>query len=563
MQRHSALQYNEGQLEKQRHDGTLSKYHPVLNYLNLMILQEALTELLCFFRVNYEAINRLYIKIVRSCQTYNPQLEDYRSIIHGHCAEHRKAYNKCVEQLHRIHARVAIYQNHESTRRVDPHSLDQDNQAVAAIFHESDKLSVVQNGYCRTPLHFAAMYGMINLCTYALSKVIPTEECILLQDGAGFTPLHVSVAHGHVEITRLLLQAIDKPSTLLPDDLLHIALRLENDAMVKLLVSRLVGVKHKSSSGESCLYIATQLGRDDYVRLLLPILCSDFIDAAESAYQWTPLFIGCVEGHISTVKLLLDAGADTTRLDYRGWTAQENAAFRGHLPVAEMFSFINVAPNLSCSHQRIDPQRKTGSSFKVRPGIANVILNLGGLQERQLSKSSTLELSNTLGHGLVLNISTSECPTPIERTVPLLDDPVDDTFVFAVRNPAEVAIIFDLRRMGVERDDYSALIGTGVSFLYSQTTCLGARHGPLLREQSVPILSKDTLKLLGTITFSFLIAEPYYQLEHPSPSVRFLETLNSVQLVGHRGAYFRHTSIPCMLTLLKGLVRILGRAFFS
>lgn len=477
LQHHSVLQYDEEQL------GTLTKNRPDLIYPNLMILQEALIEILWFYRVNYEAMNRIYIKLVRSGQACRPELEDYRSMLRGHCAEHRKAYNKCVDQLDRVQARVATYQSDKSASPVDPHSLDQDYRVVA-----------------------------------------------------GFTPLHVSVARGHVEVAQLLLPAIDKPSTLIPDDLLHIALRREDDAMVKLLVSRLVGLKHKSSSGESCLYIAAQLGREDYLRLLLPMSGSDFIDAAESACQWTPLFIGCVEGHISTVRLLLDAGADTTRLDYLGWTAQENAAFRGHLPVAEMFSTINATPKLSCSPPRNDPQHKKASSFEVSPGLANVILNLGGLQERKQSKSSTLDLPGTLGHGLVLSISTSESPTSIERMVPLFDDPVDDTLVFAVKHPAEAAIIFNIRKRGDERDDHGALIGTGVAFLYAQTTCLGARHGTLLRESSVPILCKDTLRLLGTITFSFLIVEPYYQLECPSPSVTCLEALSSVQLVGHRGA---------------------------
>ncbi|KAF2872113.1 Glycerophosphoryl diester phosphodiesterase family-domain-containing protein, partial [Massariosphaeria phaeospora] len=387
----------------------------------------------------------------------------------------------------------------------------------------------------RTPLHFSATYGMVNLCMHVLSNVSPIKKYILLQDGSGFTTLHISVARGHVEVAQMLLSAIDKPSTLIPDDLLHIALRHEDDAIVNLLVSRLVGLKHKSSSGESCLYIAAQLGRDDYLRLLLPMLGSDLIGAAESACQWTPLFISCVEGHISTARLLLDAGADSTRLDYLRWTAQENAAFRGHLPVAELFSAINATLKLSCSPPRNHPQRKKSSSFEVNSGQANIILYLGGLQERKLSKSSTLDLPGTLGHGLVLNISIKESPASIERMVPLFNDPVDDSLVFAVKHPAEAAIIFNIRKGDTERDDHDALIGTGVTFLDAQTTILGARHGTLLREHSVPILCKDTLRLLGTITFSFLIVGPYYQLECPSPSFRYLEAPGSVRLIGHRG----------------------------
>ena len=140
----------------------------------------------------------------------------------------------------------------------------------------------------------------------------------MLQDEAGLDPLHISVARGHTDVVQLLLSAIDEPSTLIPNDLLHIALRREDDAMVKVLISKLVGLEHKSSSRECCLYIAAQIRREDYLRLLLPKLNSDLIDAPESACQWMPLFIGCVEGNVSTVKLLLEARADTARLDYLG-----------------------------------------------------------------------------------------------------------------------------------------------------------------------------------------------------------------------------------------------------
>jgi len=554
------LQHDEEHLENSWNGDMLVEYRSDLIYLNLVSLQDALIELLWFYRVNYEAMNRIYIKLVGSGQASSSELEDYRHVIRGQSAEHRKAYNKCVDQLNRVQARVAAYQSDKSASRVNSHTLDHDHRVVAAISRESSKMSIMQmrSGHGWSPLHFSATYGMVNLCMHVLSSVSPIEKYVLLQDDAGLTPLHISVARGHVEVAQLLLSAIDKPSMLIPGDLLHIALRHEDDAMVKLLVSRSVGLKHKSSSGESCLYIAAQLGRTDYLHLLLPNLGPDFIDTAESACQWTPLFIGCVEGHISTVKLLLEAGADSTRLDYLGWTAQENAAFRGHLPVAEVFSTINATLNLSCSLPRNGPQRKKASSFEVNPGLGNVILNLGGLQEGKLSKSSTLDLPGTLGHGLVLSISTSESSTSIERMVPLLDDPVDDTLVFAVKHPSEATIIFKVRKGDAERDDRDALIGIGVAFLYAQKTCLGARHGTLLREQSVPILCKDTLRLLGTVTFSFLIVEPYYQLECPSPSMKCLGDPGSVQLVGHRGACFPYTGISHMLNLLKGLVRILG-----
>jgi hypothetical protein len=97
-------------------------------------------------------------------------------------------------------------------------------------------MSIKQSGHDHTPLHFGATFGMINLYMHVLSKISPYEKHILLQNGARFTPLHISAARGYVEVARLLFSAMDKLSTMIPDDLLHIALRREDDATVKLLV---------------------------------------------------------------------------------------------------------------------------------------------------------------------------------------------------------------------------------------------------------------------------------------------------------------------------------------
>jgi glycerophosphodiester phosphodiesterase len=259
------------------------------------------------------------------------------------------------------------------------------------------------------------------------------------------------------------------------------------------------------------------------------------VDATEYSSLWTPLFVGCVEGHFSTVKLLLDAGADSTRLDYLGWTAQENAAFRGHLPVAELFSATNATSKRSCALPSSVLQRKKASLVDASPGLSHVVLNLGGLQEREMSKYLALNLPDIPGHGLLLSISTSESTTSVERMIPLFDDLVDDTLVFAFRNLSKAAIVFNIRKRDAEQEDHGTLVGTGIALLYTQSMCLDRRNGTLVREQSVPILSRDTMRLLGTINFSYLIIGPYSKLGHSTPSLACLEDAGPTQLVGHRG----------------------------
>lgn len=561
LKRQSLLRHEEDRLEAQW--DCLSKHREDVIFLSLGALRDALLEILWFCRINYEAMNRLYAKVTISASPRNPEVENNLSTISGHIAKYSQAYTDCAKALERVQARVLEYipsTTHKSSARCSTGAvglassrtpscafesacvcskfigqapnLDQEDGIVAAIFQAWNTRASGQTEYGHTLLHFAATYGMANLCSHILNQD-SIEKHMSLQGCTGFMPLQTAVFCGQVQVAQLLLSYISDQSRFIPDDLLHIALRREDDAMVQVLVSNLIGLRHKSSSGETCIHIASQLGREDYIRLLLQKLGPEFLNVAEIARQWTPLFVACAQGHTSTAKLLLDASADPTRTDYLGWTAQEHAAFRGHIPAAELFPTIHSTSRINWSTPRIT-SLKGPSCFEVHKELSHVVINLGGLQDRKLSKSSTLDLPNMLGHGLVLRISTSESATSVERMVPLLDDPVDDTFVFPVENPMKTMMIFNVHKMNSGQDGDTTLIGSGVSSLYAQVASLGSTHATLVREHSVPILCKDTLKVLGTITFSFLVVKPYEQLKSPLPGVASLDA-SSVQLIGHRG----------------------------
>jgi ankyrin repeat protein len=79
-------------------------------------------------------------------------------------------------------------------------------------------------------------------------------------------------------------------------------------------------------AGWSPLHYAAAAGADDIARLLLEKRAP--IDAASprASGQYTPLMMAAREGHESTVRLLLDAGADARRKDSEGLTAAQIAA---------------------------------------------------------------------------------------------------------------------------------------------------------------------------------------------------------------------------------------------
>ncbi|CZS97130.1 uncharacterized protein RAG0_06266 [Rhynchosporium agropyri] len=393
----------------------------------------------------------------------------------------------------------------------------------------------MQTGFNRNLLEFGATHGMINLCTQVLSGVTSVNDHVLLKNEAGLTSVHIAVVNGYVEIARLLLSIIDKPFVGNPHNLLHIALRNQDDAMVELLVSRSIGLRHTSSSAETCIYIAAQLGRQDYLRLLLPVVGYDFIDAAESAYHWTSLLVSCVEGHAPTVRRLIDAGADTDSFDYLGWTAKEHAVFRDHLAVGEMFSSTDKTPKPGISTIINGRKGIYAPRHDVSSGFSHLTINLGSLQENEKSKLRTMNLPSLLEHGLMLTVSTSESAVSVQRMLPLLEDSVDDTFVFFVENSEDITVLFNIYECRADPDVQGTLIGAGIALLEAHNNCVGIQHGLLMREQSVAIMYKGTLKLLGAISFSYAIIKPYHQLRSPKSNSKSLRTTGSAKIVGHRG----------------------------
>jgi ankyrin repeat protein len=79
-------------------------------------------------------------------------------------------------------------------------------------------------------------------------------------------------------------------------------------------------------AGWSPLHYAAAGGADDIARLLLEKRAPIDAESPRASGQYTPLMMAAREGHESTVRLLLDAGADARRKDSEGLTAAQIAA---------------------------------------------------------------------------------------------------------------------------------------------------------------------------------------------------------------------------------------------
>lgn len=117
-------------------------------------------------------------------------------------------------------------------------------------------------------------------------------------------------------------------------DVLAVTLRTQNDDIVRCLSSAgRAYLCRRSGRGEIALHVAVQMGRIDYVTLIVQVMReqSASFDVPDNSRAWTPLFFACADGNADIAHLLIEAGSNQRQQDRLGWTVKEVAAYRGRL----------------------------------------------------------------------------------------------------------------------------------------------------------------------------------------------------------------------------------------
>lgn len=414
----------------------------------------------------------------------------------------------------------------------------------------------------RTLMYFVAKYGLLDVYKLLSDHVQDADDShrsmfaqsIILEDSFGDSPLSLALASGFEGLFKQFLEFL-KPHRSLADwnwkrssgvALVNSITSVEtNQRSLKSLLETDANIDWQKRSGETALYITACSGNKELVELLLSF--SAATDKPENIKGWTPLIIASIEGHATIVELLLGAGADKEQKDHRGWTASDHAAYRGHMAICKLLGqwTNSAAPYYLPSKPPYQVQPFTELPRSRDESL--IFVNLGSFNSNERIvpvEVYSYELIDDSRSGLStgLSIQTSLIGRNEQwytLDLPILEDLSNKPFAFQTDDVEKARLKFDIYRLSqtTKSTGVNEHVGSAVAILANLQKCLGPTRESLIREYQIPILSKESLESIGTVTFSLLIVKPFNQgVQNLPERGYFWEGSKRTKIVGHRGS---------------------------
>ncbi len=209
-------------------------------------------------------------------------------------------------------------------------------EAIKQRFEEiSTAYRTDRNELGQTPLHIAIQQNEISKVIELLSE---NKTSINESDNFNNTPLHLAVRLNNLEIIKLLLQAgaDTRVKNKLSETPLHVSAMFGNIEMIDLLLDKdEAGIQDKTDNGHSLLHTAARQNNSEIIKhLIAKGLAVDIKDDK----GWTPLHMAANNGHINVARILIDHRADINAMDNAKQTPLNIAtnSLRNTLAVCEL-----------------------------------------------------------------------------------------------------------------------------------------------------------------------------------------------------------------------------------
>lgn len=383
--------------------------------------------------------------------------------------------------------------------------------------------------------------------TEAKSGLVRTETATAISED-GLTQLHSAIVAENAQAASRLVDSLRADGGVsareVISDALHLALRIQNDDIIHCLLRDGADLTYQSSRGEVALHVAVQVGRVNYAALIIQAMREQgaTLDVPDNSRAWTPLFLACADGNAEVVQLLIKAGSNQKQQDRLGWTAKEIAAFRGHLAVADLFKSLDMPSTGGLASALVARHDESLGRINCGPYKSVIIVTLGTTSRDRVVNGVNLSFcSSAYSPGkydvgsFILEISANGSSERRRVPLPILDDQINSPFIFFVSNNTEPCLVFSiLQRMRVPGKE--VLVASGAALLTRNSQQFGTHRQSLIREQSVPMMEKDTMRMAGHVTFTPLIVRPFPHLQIPQSIDVTRAPSAPPLLVGHRGA---------------------------
>ena len=188
------------------------------------------------------------------------------------------------------------------------------------------------------PLYYAARLGFRDLTAHLLAEC---PDDVRDNCGSEMTPLHATVAHGHLDVFSLLIGHFPSPDIrgiYNQTPLLRMLWRedIRGDLEIgKRLLDLGANVNAHDNDHWTPLYLAAANGRLEFTRMLLEHGAE--VNTPDDVGR-TPLHMASQNGHVEVVLLLLESGADLNLRDRLGRTPSDLASGQGRGKIVELLS---------------------------------------------------------------------------------------------------------------------------------------------------------------------------------------------------------------------------------
>lgn len=193
---------------------------------------------------------------------------------------------------------------------------------VEGLLSENNKIAITQDDDGRIPLHWSVANGDLNMTKIILNYMnnIDLDDFI---DNSGWTPLHIAASIGNSDILDALMTRSPKPDVNLATNsgttMLHLAVSKNHvDVVNKLINEYHVKTTTKDKRGITALQRAAANGNCLLIKKLLQ--AKAFINSSDND-GWTALHHALAEGHGDAGILLVNLGADVSKVDKNDETA--------------------------------------------------------------------------------------------------------------------------------------------------------------------------------------------------------------------------------------------------